>query len=92
METLLRGSKERADIKIKDELSDVILDWACPNRKNPWDHKSWYIGIGHPNSDRTFLRTLLPLVSSSYLIGIFVQFPLRMSQPGFSIPMRNTCP
>lgn len=40
METLLRGSKERADIKMKDELADAGLDWVCPNRKDPWVHKS----------------------------------------------------
>lgn len=54
METLLRGSKERADIKIKDELSDVILDWACPDRKDPWDHKSWYHWDRSPKLGQNF--------------------------------------
>lgn len=40
METLLRGSKKRTDIKIKDELADAGLDWACPDRKDLWDRKS----------------------------------------------------
>lgn len=39
-----------------------------------------------------FFGRLLPFLSSSYIIGIFFQFTVRVSQPGFSLPMRNTCP
>lgn len=66
METLLKVSKDHANIKVKGGLAGVVPDWAFFDDKD-----LCHVGIGHPNSDRTFLRTILPLP----VIKMLIQFP-----------------